>query len=31
MTMISTDPWQVEENQFPNNGPMVERLRFLVR
>jgi hypothetical protein len=31
MTKISTDPWQVEENQFPNNGPMAERLRFLVR
>jgi hypothetical protein len=31
MTKISTDPWQVEENQFPNNGSMVERLRFLAR
>jgi len=28
--MISTDPWQVDKNQFPNNGPMVERLGFLV-
>ena len=31
MTMTTTDPWRVEENQFPSNGPLAERLRFLVR
>lgn len=29
--MTTTDPWRVDENQFPNSGPLAERLRFLVR
>jgi len=31
MTMTSTDPWQVDDGQFPSDGSPTERLRFLVR
>lgn len=29
--MTSTDPWQVDDGQFPSDGSLTERLRFLVR
>jgi hypothetical protein len=31
MTMTSNDPWRVDDGQFPGDGPLTERLRFLVR
>ena len=29
--MTSTDPWRVDDGQFPSDGSLTERLRFLVR
>ena len=29
--MTFTDPWQVDDGQFPSDGSLTERLRFFVR